>query len=117
MNNTAKSISLAILFSLLAIPASHSGLFSKDVPVKVEFREARFDKSLVAKFWNSTKDKYLVVIVTFRNETLNQTKKGSLELAPNETKEIGWAEGWKFVSGETIKIEHADYSTIKIKVP
>jgi hypothetical protein len=31
--------------------------------------------------------------------------------------EFGWAEGWPFVSGETIQIHNADYADLKVKVP
>jgi hypothetical protein len=112
-----KNIPVAVALFLCALPPAHAGLFSDDVPVKVEFRKALLDSSLVGQFRNTTTDKYLVVVVTLRNKTTNEVKSGLLKIGPNETNEIGWAQGWSFVSGETIKIEHSDYSSVKVKVP
>jgi hypothetical protein len=87
-----------------------------EMPISVTYREALFDKSLVAQFHNNS-DRYLIVLVKLENKTLSETKNGKLELAPRETKEIGWAEGWKFVSGEYITITHEDYSVKTVRAP
>ena len=86
------------------------------MPVSVTYRKAMLDNSLVAQF-NNNSDRYLTVVLKFENKTLNQEKSGFIELAPRETKEIGWAEGWKFMSGEYITLSHEDYSTRTVRMP
>ncbi len=53
----------------------------------------------------------------FRNKEKNQQKAGMLDLEPNGTAEIGWLEGWKLESGETITVSHPDYSSFTVTVP
>lgn len=114
-NNTHKYLWF-ILCSVILLMGLQ-GCSKKDpLPVSVTFREAIFDESLVVQFRN-TSGKYLVVVVKTVNTTLNQEKEGYVELPPGKLVEGGWAEGWKYVSGEVITIRHDDYATKKVTVP
>jgi hypothetical protein len=86
------------------------------MPVSVSFRTATFGSGLVAQFKN-TSSRYLTVVLYFENRTLHQSTNGYIELTPLDMKEIGWAEGWKFMSGEYIVVSHEDYSTLSVRVP
>ena len=87
-----------------------------ELPVKVTYRSSVVGEGYVAAFHNQS-DKYLQVVVEFRNSTLNQSTSGQIDLPPNGTKEISWIEGWKFSSGETIHVRHDDYRPASYKIP
>lgn len=86
------------------------------MPVGVTFRESAVGQAYVAQFQNLT-NKYLAVRVKFKNKTLNHEKEGYIELSPYGKREIGWAEGWKFFSGETIHLSHEDYESVSYRIP
>ena len=111
--NTPKihSLLLGVLVALALV-----GCSKPEMPVSVSYRTALLDSSLVAQFHNNS-DRHLTVVVKFENRTLNQQKDGYIGLAPRETKEIGWVEGWKFMSGEYITMSHEDYATRTVRMP
>lgn len=111
--NTPKihSLLVALLMALTLV-----GCSKPDMPVSVSFRPALLDNSLVARFRNKS-DRHLTVVVKFENRTLNQQMSSYIVLGPRETKEIGWLEGWAFMSGEYITMSHEDYSTKTVRVP
>ena len=86
------------------------------MPISVSYRAAQFDNSLVARFHNNS-DRHLSIVMKFENRTLNQQKSGYIDIAPQQTIEIGWAEGWKFMSSEYITMTHEDYSTKTLRIP
>ena len=100
------------LFLMIAL----AGCSKPEVPVTVTFRTSPFSNGLVAQFHNNS-NRHLAVVLDFQNKTLHQEKNGYIEIEPSATKEIGWLEGWKFMSGETITISHEDYSTVTLRVP
>lgn len=87
-----------------------------DLPVTVTYRESMVGQGYVAQFRNQS-DRYLTVVVEFENKTLNDRKRGYIELAAGGTQEIGWMEGWKFTSGETIELSHDDYRPRSYRIP
>jgi hypothetical protein len=87
-----------------------------ELPVIVTFRNSIGGSSLVAQYRN-TSGRHLTVSLSLRNPTLKEYKNVALDIRPYGTTEHGWAEGWKYVSGEVITIIHADYETAKITVP
>lgn len=87
-----------------------------ELPLTVEFRTAMLGSGLVAKFKN-TSSRNLGIKATFENKTFAEAKVDRLLLRPFETVERGWAEGWQFMSGESITLEHEDYSPKTLKVP
>jgi hypothetical protein len=79
------------------------------VPVHVQSRNGLSGE--VAVFTNFHTNT-LSVEVTFNNATFHQTKIYDLVLQPGQTQEIGWAEGWKVVPGETVTLSSADWASI-----
>ena len=78
------------------------------LPVKVSYRDALLGPGYVAQFRNES-PRYLAVVVSVKNPTTGQTVNSRLDLPPEQLVEIGHAEGWTFVSGDTITLEHTDY--------
>jgi len=87
-----------------------------NMPVRVIVRESIVGEGLVAQFHNETSHR-LVVDVILEDKNQNNKRSGALALEPNAVTEIGWIEGWKFTSGDTIKISHSNYKTIKYQIP
>jgi len=86
------------------------------VPVTVMYRSSAVGKGYVAQFHN-TSEKYITVVVKFTNKTLGTTKSSALEIPAFGAKEIGWQEGWEFVSGESIDVSMADHQTLHVTIP
>lgn len=80
------------------------------VPVVITLRDSIVGEGMVAIFSNQTPNK-LRITVTLENKEKQQTKSGYLDIEPNEKREIGWVEGWKFIKGETITVSHPEYSS------
>ena len=87
-----------------------------DLPIAISFREAFDKKGLVAKFQNKS-DKHFALPVVLTNRELLQRRTKTLELGPWQSAEIGWYEGWNFVTGEFITVQHADYKPLSMSVP
>lgn len=83
-----------------------------NMPVKVMARDSLVGEGLVAQFHNESSNK-LVVYILLEDKNKSNKHSGNLVLQPNSMQEIGWVEGWKFESGDTIKITHSDYKSIK----
>jgi len=86
------------------------------MPIELSYRSAMMGPGLVIEL-NNTSTRYLTVIVTLINPTLNKKENYRIDLSPNSTKEIGHAEGWAFASGDTIEIVHNEYKTLAQKLP
>lgn len=84
------------------------------VPIKVGARKG-FGEGYVLNFVNDG-ERYLKFNVTMRRTTLNQQKTCSLRLEPGNSTELGWAEGFTFVPGDTVIIEHPEYSPRELLV-
>ena len=86
------------------------------MPVVVTHRAAQFGPGLVLQLRN-TSPRFLEVILNYANPTMQKTKRVRVDLPPNTLQELGWAEDVKLVSGDEIALEHADYTTLKVKMP
>ena len=87
-----------------------------DLPVRVTFRTSAGGKSLVAQYWNDSQ-KYLTIAVDLENPTHCQSKSIALTVGPKGVTEHGWAEGWPYKSGDTIRITHTDFERTDFVVP
>jgi hypothetical protein len=87
-----------------------------ELPVRVTVRKSAAGGSLVAQYRNDS-ERHLAVKVALRNPTLGEAKTVVLEIRPRGMTEHGWAEGWRYVSGETVAISHADYEPKELVVP
>lgn len=115
MNKTNPSTLLSLFCAFLAAFVL-AGCSKPEMPVVVTYRKAMLDNSLVAQFHNNS-ERYLTVVVKFENRTLNQQKSGYIKIGPRENVEIGWTDGWKFMSGEYITLTHEDYNTQVVRIP
>jgi len=82
--------------------------YKPDMPVTVSYRESLIQKGYVAIFEN-TSDQPIEVSVSLRDGDSGNKKQETLAFQPNQTKEIGWAEGWEFSIGDTIRLTHPKY--------
>jgi hypothetical protein len=87
-----------------------------ELPISLNHYENRLGRGYVVQIHNQSQ-KHMAVIIELENPTLEQERSGSLQLAPGEVKEIGAAQGWIFVSGETIRIKHKGYQTASLNIP
>lgn len=101
---------------LLISVISCSNMKKPDLPVNITYRKSAVGEGYVVQFFNKS-NKYIAFLVNFENKTLNKKKTDYIELSPGEIKEIGWMEGWKFISGEKIRLSHEDYKAITYKIP
>jgi hypothetical protein len=111
----------AFLLVIVTAAAVLPHLLKPDLPVAVTFRRASVsNKGYVAQFSNGS-GRYLAVRAQFENTTMKQKVERGIELPPERNArwpvEVGWQEGWKFVSGETIHITHEDYRSLTVIVP
>ena len=90
---------------------------AKDLPLKISFRKSTLNDSLVARFTNTSTDVFLTAIATFKNSTYNEAKQKKVNVGPGKTVEFGWAQGWRFMSGETITVVSQGYAPLSATVP
>lgn len=86
------------------------------LPMHVTFRESKVTKGLVCSIRNDS-GKHLQIKSTFTSRTTGQTQEKILTFLPAETLEIGFLEGWRFTSGETVKLWNADFQEKVVQVP
>ncbi len=91
-------------------------IFKPELPVTVTYRPSALGKGYVINLHN-TSNKFLTVIVTIHNPTLQTGKAGHEDLRPFHGLEIGWAQGWEFTSGDLIEVRNADYRPLDVKLP
>ena len=82
--------------------------YKPDMPVTVSYRESLIQKGYVAIFEN-TSDQPIEVSVTLRDGYSGNKKEETIAFQPDQTKEIGWAEGWEFAIGDVVKLTHPKY--------
>lgn len=87
-----------------------------ELPIEMNYRGALMGIGLVVSFKNAS-DRHLAVVATFYNPTLKKEESYRLDLAPQITQEVGYAEGWAFASGDSVKIIHNEYKTKIVKLP
>ena len=57
--------------------------------------------------------KILVVI----QGQMGESKQAELVVSPDQPAEIGWAQGWRFVSGEKLRIHNQQYRDLWFTAP
>lgn len=86
------------------------------LPISSNYYENRRGRGYVVQVHNQFQ-KHLAVLVELENPTLEQEHEGSLQLGPGEMREIGEAQGWTFVSGETIRVKQDGYEDASLTIP
>lgn len=116
MEGMKKAIIAGIVF-VIALAALAGGCKPKqDLPVSVSFRKAAVGSSIVAQIHNNS-DATIKVLVEARSPTTGEAKKAEFVIGAKKMREFGWAQGWQFVSGESLRIHEADYADLTVKVP
>lgn len=100
---------------ILCLPACD--WFSKpDMPVEITYRQSLVGQGYVLQFHN-TSTRLLRVAVRIRDSATGQVKELPLEMPGGKTAEIGWLEGWKFVSGDQVTVRHEEYADKLYLIP
>lgn len=87
------------------------------MPVTITFRTAISDsQGLVAQLHNQSGELFKV-LVEMRSPSTGTEKSGEIIMPAGGTTEIGWAEGWKFVPGDTLTIKHTKFSPLSVVTP
>jgi hypothetical protein len=86
------------------------------LPISLTFHENRKGRGYIVQVHN-TSQKHLAVLVELENPTLDQDVSAPVQLAPGELREIGQAQGWTFVSGETITVRQEGYRPTSLTIP
>ena len=96
------------LMASFCLCASTIGLFTgcgsitPFVPVVVTMRNSLVGEGKFAIFSNQTPNR-LTITVTVENKPKNQSQSVNIDLDPNENREFGWLEGWRFLCGVSYK--------------
>lgn len=91
-------------------------LSATELPFDVTYRAAEFGPGLVLQVKNNS-SRHLTIRLRHWNPTLNQDHQTSFDIGPGQLRELGWAEGIKLASGDTITLSHAEYRSFVWKVP
>ena len=83
-----------------------------DLPVQVTFRPARFTDGMVASFFNYSSAP-VEVAALFQSDATHQQLQRHLVLPPNQTLEIGAAQGWAFLPGQTVTLTNSSYQPLE----
>lgn len=103
---------LKIYFENKSLKLENEQLIKKpEMPISISVRQAIIGAGLVAQITNHS-DKFLAVVATFENPTMNQKKSFRLDLSPKSGKEVGHLEGWTFATGDKVLIKHNDYEAL-----
>jgi hypothetical protein len=80
-----------------------------DLPVEASFRREPAGKGLTLLLTNKSK-RHLSLEAMVKRPRLKQTKTFQLEVPPGATTELGYRQGWSFVSGDTVSLIHESYN-------
>lgn len=86
------------------------------IPVRVTFRLAFMGQGLVASIRNVSNGP-LNVIAELRDTGAEPIRSVSLALEPDSTTEIGYAQGWRISSGQSISVSSSGYRSITAFAP
>jgi hypothetical protein len=86
------------------------------IPVRVTFRLAWMGQGLVATIRN-VDDGPLNVIAELREPGTDFARTVSLALTPHGTTEIGYAQGWTIMSGQSVTVAASGYGSVTAFAP
>lgn len=100
---------------LFSLPAC--SLFGKpEMPVGISYRASVVGQGYVLQFHN-TSTRLLRVAVSIKDSATGQSREMPLEIPGGKMSEIGWLEGWKFVSGDQVIVRHEEYAEKLYLIP
>lgn len=87
-----------------------------ELPVSISTRNSLLGSGIVAVFENNSSNEF-AVIAEFTNPGINATKTVRIDLPAKSKIEVGHLEGWRFQSGDTIKLINEHYKELFSVVP
>jgi hypothetical protein len=119
MLNLSRRNGITLFLAIAGVAGWSAYAYNKSIPlIPVEFttRPSAVGEGLVGQFRNNS-DRYLTVKVALANGTTGGHEDRVLDLNPHAMVEVGWMEGWKFMSSETVTLSHQDYRSLCYRVP
>jgi hypothetical protein len=86
------------------------------VPIGIEMRRSVMGRGMVAVLTN-TSSKYLPLVLTVQNPTMQTGKKFDLQISPGGKLDFGYREGWQFSSGDRATIRSANFEPLQYLTP
>lgn len=86
------------------------------MPVTERFRDSIVGQGRVLVLSNAC-PRYLTVRLAVENPTLGSNGVFAVDVAGGSVAEFGWRAGWRFASGDRVRLEHAAYRTAGHAVP
>jgi hypothetical protein len=80
-----------------------------NLPIEAGFRRAPAGQGVILVVRNASK-RHLSLEATAKRPRSGEQKTFRLEVEPGKTAELGYREGWLFVSGDTVALSHKDYA-------
>ena len=106
------SVTVAVVLGTLAYVRP----WTPSLPFSCAFRPAHFGHALVAQIHNNSNTVHKVLI-SIESPTTQQMLRKLEILGPGGVAEIGWLEGWSFVSGEKLRVHEAGFRDLDVSVP
>jgi hypothetical protein len=86
------------------------------LPVEVDWRSSYLGEGLVLVLTNKS-ERHLTILLDVTNPTTAASSQFELHLRPMMTDEFGWLEGWRFTSGDRVRIQSSGYSSRRLRAP
>lgn len=87
-----------------------------ELPISLSFHEDAKGRGYIVQFHN-TSQKHRAVLVELKNPTLDSYRAAPVQLAAGELREIGEAQDWTLVSGDTITVREDGHSPRSLTIP
>ena len=96
------------------LPAKHvdTGMGFERLCMVLQGKDSNYDTDVFRDIIEKLED-----ISGLHYRSHDNSKQAELVVGGNAMTEVGWAEGWRFVSGEAIRIHHGHYRDSEVTVP
>lgn len=109
---------IAVAVFIFAPERFPAGVGLRDVPLVCSWRPSLVGEGQVVIIANPTGETLRNVHIVCRSSASNEKKEYFEDhWTPEQTKEIGWMEGWRFLSGETVEVSASGYLTKRWTTP
>lgn len=112
------NVKIAAMLVTVFIMAGCSKVLEPELPLKYSFRESAIQNGKVLVIENPT-DKFFSLKIDMWNNTHNEHQTHSIDVPSWQTTEVGWMEldGWRFITGERVRLENDGFRPAEIIVP
>jgi hypothetical protein len=114
---------IAVIVGFAAVPAVGAGayvamrVFSREtLPVETAWCESLIGNGLVLQMTNRSA-RHLTATLDTHNPTTGASMTFDLYLPPGQITEWGWAEGWRFTSGDYVVLRSAGFRSVRLVAP